>query len=325
MECKICGNSKNNTFYYPKEMMFGFRDVFKYILCSRCGCLQISEIPKNLDKYYPADYYSFNYENYYDDTPPLLSRLKRVRDGYELSGGSILGRFLSIFFPGMIFRVLANARLSKISKILDVGCGRGQLLNKLKALGYCNLSGIDPYINKDISYDGGLNILKKGIFNVDDNYDFIMFNHSFEHISNPLDTMRRAAGLLNKNGMCMIRTPTVSSYAWRYYGVDWVQLDAPRHFFLFSIEAMNILADRAGLKIVKVIYDSTEFQFWGSEQYKNGIPLISDKSYAVNPSLSIFSSGEIRKFRRKAILLNNKGCGDSVAVFLCKKSEFHDS
>ena len=42
-----------------KEMIFGFRDEFTYFECSKCGCLQIMQIPRNMGKYYPSNYYSF--------------------------------------------------------------------------------------------------------------------------------------------------------------------------------------------------------------------------------------------------------------------------
>ena len=58
--CRACGNAEGNTAHFPKEMMFGWREVFEYFECGRCGCLQIAEIPADLGKYYPRDaYYSY--------------------------------------------------------------------------------------------------------------------------------------------------------------------------------------------------------------------------------------------------------------------------
>jgi hypothetical protein len=59
MICKICGNIEENKVFEIREMMFGFRDEFTYFECSKCGCLQIAEIPINMEKYYPSNYYSF--------------------------------------------------------------------------------------------------------------------------------------------------------------------------------------------------------------------------------------------------------------------------
>jgi len=57
--CRICGNYENNKVYKIKEMMFGFNEEFTYFECSRCGSLQITEVPTNLEKYYPENYYSY--------------------------------------------------------------------------------------------------------------------------------------------------------------------------------------------------------------------------------------------------------------------------
>jgi len=36
-------------------MMYGTRDAFDYHQYQDCGCLQISEVPEDLGKYYPRD------------------------------------------------------------------------------------------------------------------------------------------------------------------------------------------------------------------------------------------------------------------------------
>jgi hypothetical protein len=114
--------------------------------------------------------------------------------------------------------------------------------------------------------------------------------------------------------------PTTSSYAWKHYGVNWVQLDAPRHLFLYSIESMKRLAEKADLVLDEIIYNSSDFQFWGSEQYLRDIPLLSDRSYGVNPSQSIFSDNQINEFKQKAKKLNLLNQGDQAAFYLKKKN-----
>jgi hypothetical protein len=135
-------------------------------------------------------------------------------------------------------------------------------------------------------------------------------------VADPLETLQSASRLLSKAGVCLIRIPTVSSYAWKHYGADWVQLDAPRHFFLHSTESLEILSERAGLKVVDVVYDSEGFQFWGSEQYRRNIPLLSPQSYMTNPSRSIFSDSQIREFEDRAQQLNLEKQGDQAAFYL---------
>ena len=116
----------------------------------------------------------------------------------------------------------------------------------------------------------------------------------------------------------MIRVPTVTSWAWRSYGVDWVQLDAPRHLFLHSLQSMNTLAEQQGFKLENVVYDSFAFQQWGSEQYKKDIALHDENSYAVSPEKSPFSSADIREFEEHSKKLNESKSGDQAAFYLRK-------
>jgi hypothetical protein len=151
------------------------------------------------------------------------------------------------------------------------------------------------------------------------NWDLITYHHSFEHISAPLEELQKVRELLSETGKCIIRIPVVDSYAWEHYRTDWVQLDAPRHFFLYSLKSFTLLAEKAGLMVEKVEFDSTAFQFWGSEQYKKDIPLDSDRSYHVCQQTSVFTSKELREFKRRSIALNRDHAGDQVIFYLNKK------
>jgi hypothetical protein len=130
--------------------------------------------------------------------------------------------------------------------------------------------------------------------------------------------MRKTAGLLCKNGSCLINIPTVSSYAWKHYRENWVGLDAPRHLYLHSIKSMTLLEEKANLSLQSVTYNSNDFQFWGSEQYLKDIPLRSENSYAENPANSLFSKKQIETFKRKAKELNFNNQGDQAAFLLVK-------
>ena len=48
-----------NPTYVVREMMYGFKDEFDYFECGNCGCLQIEQIPDDLSKYYPENYWQF--------------------------------------------------------------------------------------------------------------------------------------------------------------------------------------------------------------------------------------------------------------------------
>lgn len=313
MKCRICGNQSNNTTYVVMEMMFGFKDSFRYFQCSHCRCLQIEEFPEDISRYYPYNYYSFlsdprlKYNNF------IKAMLRRLRDHYSVFNRGLLGCAASRAFPHGKLSALSKTNINKKSKILDVGCGTGWRLYSLKEIGFENLIGIDPYLDDDIIYDNGLKIIKKSVHDLQEQFDLIMYHHSFEHIQNPHSELKAVSRLLHGDGECMIRVPTVSSYAWEHYKEHWVQLDAPRHYFLYSVESMEILAKLSGFNVRDVVYDSTKSQFQGSEQYKRGIPMMSVKA-----DEGFFTKVQIWNWKHKAKRLNSEKRGDQAVFYLMK-------
>jgi predicted SAM-dependent methyltransferase len=160
-------------------------------------------------------------------------------------------------------------------------------------------------------------IYKRSLEELDSFFDLIMLHHSFEHLSNPLGTLQQIHRLLPANKFCLIRMPVVS-FAWEKYGVNWVQLDPPRHLFLFTEKSLRLLAGKAGFVVERVIYDSDSFQFWASEQYLKDIPLTDERSYHGDIATSIFTPEQIIDWENQAKELNAQGRGDQACFYLRK-------
>ena len=306
--CGICGAGDGLEWYEFREMMFGTRDRFPYFQCGDCGCLQIAEVPADLSKYYPSGYYAHLGAG--SEATGVRDLLRRRRNRYALARTGVVGRLLDALFPyphRAIRRCLSREGLDRDSPILDVGCGSGELLRELDGAGYRQLLGVDPYVAAEVELPGGGRIVKGTLQEVEGEFDLIMFHHALEHVPDQLPTLRAAARLLSPGGTCLVRVPIVSSYAWEHYGEDWVQIDAPRHFYVHSIESLERVAAQAGLQLVEVEHDSTELQFFGSELYRRDVPLCEGDG--------AFTRREMREFRRRADALNREGRGDSAAFY----------
>jgi SAM-dependent methyltransferase len=319
MKCRICDNSQGHETFRVREMMFGLKEIFVYFKCPACGCLQITEFPNDLSKYYSSGYYS--YSTPASEDPKLKSFLKKKRDRYAAFGRGISGRILSFYFPANLIKLYSG--IPPYSRILDVGCGDGSLIWRLKEAGFANVAGIDPFIDVTISYSNGVTVERKSLRDMEGEWNLITYHHSFEHISDPEAELKKVRELISESGTCIIRVPLVDSWAWEHYGTNWVQIDAPRHFYLHSVKSMEILSGQAGFSIDRVEYDSTGFQFWGSEQILNGIHLNSDESFQNNPERSIFDKKQIKDFERKAVILNSGQKGDQAVFFLKKKKHMN--
>lgn len=300
--------------------MFGLRDVFAYVECGQCGCLQIKTIPSNLEKYYPDNYYSLEKRAF--NLNPLRVFLKKQIVSYRVNGSvNPLGWLLNKKFKTEDFYGwFKGLGVAFNDPILDVGSGSGELLMRLRKSGFTNVAGTDPFITEDIQYAGGLTIHKKMLSEVTGSYKIIISNHSFEHMPDPEGMIRDISRLLVKGGYALIRIPLTGSYAWKKYGVNWVQLDAPRHLYLHTPKSMQFLCDKVGLSLKNVLYDSYDLQFWGSEQYLKDIPLKSDKSYSATYDVkkSIFTAEQFASFVTQAAELNATGQGDQATFFIHK-------
>lgn len=318
--CKICGNTSSNSVFNAKEMYFGTREEFEYLECGNCGCLQLLNPPVDFSKHYPKEYFTFNQEH----ENKLKAILNRFRDQSAFGKSSFLGNLLLKKYgePVYITR-MKNALADLDSKILDVGCGKGILLHKMKESGFENVVGIDPYIDNTIRYKNGLTIWKKDFVEMNDNFDLVMFNHSFEHMDKPSDVIRKANELLSVNKILLIRIPVADSFAFKHYRENWCSLDAPRHLFLHTKKSIRILAEQNGFEIYKINYDSRSWQFWGSEQYLKDISLLDERSYFVNPVKSIFSKEDIEKYEERTKELNKNGEGDQAEFYLRKVQALH--
>ena len=313
--CKVCGNEKHNQLHWVSEMQLGLRETFTYMHCGNCGLMQLQDIPADLGKYYPnEDYYSFNLGLDVKQKPGLL---RKIKSQYLLHGkNALLGSLLSIGYKAPeYFPWVKIPHVGYNDAILDVGTGNGSLLLNLYKIGFTNLTGIDPFIDKEQQY-GSVNIYKKDIYEMEGKYDFIMLHHAFEHMDEPLKTLLQLKKLLNPGKFILIRIPLMGMYGWKNYGLNWVGLDAPRHIIIHTIKSMQILAEQAGLKMQKIVFDSGPYHLWASEQYKNDVALMEPNSYMVNKQTPLFTAEQMKQFAEIAEQTNKDEQGDQAAFYL---------
>lgn len=304
--CRICGVTDRHQLFLASEMMFGTGKQFRYFQCCSCETLQIETIEADMSAWYPSNYYSMRRPGRWQQCFLEFARFRR--DEYLRTGNGLIGMLANAFQPDQSPIVLRRiAAMDRNASVLDVGCGENPAyLHRLRRLGFSSLLGIDPYLDADRFIAPGFTLQRHPLEEVTGQFHLVMLHHSFEHLADPKGAFASLRRLVRSDGLVVIRTPTVSSYAWRHYGVDWAQLEAPRHLHLLSVKALSRLAELSGFTIQEIIFDSTAFQFWRSEQIRRGQPLHQE------PRLS----RAMRRYRAEANRLNSTHEGDSVAVFL---------
>jgi SAM-dependent methyltransferase len=317
-KCRVCGSEVTNDWLF-QEMMFGSKKEFRYKECLSCGCIQIERYPAQIEDYYPENYYSFS--NHLPQKKKVIERLKAFTwlcNHLVLNNiAGKMGKRTFVPFQNNL-QFLQNVKLKPWSKILDIGCGNGDFLKQLYTLGFSHLVGIDKFIKEDIHLFKKIHIWKKEITELKTQFNLITMHHVFEHMPHQEMLLKSIGAKLTDNGTLIIRIPIINE-AWDIYKEKWVQLDAPRHFYLHSINSFKLLAEKSGFRIIKTILDSYALQFWGSEQYRMDIPLRNDtRSYAENWKTTIFTADQILAWENKSIELNSNNKGDQAIFYLQK-------
>jgi len=285
--------------------MLGTRDSFDYAECAQCKALQRRDLTVDMTRYYPSTYYAFSATA----RGAAMMKIRKVRNWLAMSPVSPI-RFIAkrVLAPnGATW--LEIPRPTRTTRILDVGCGTGILLRQLAEAGYRNLTGVDPFLPSVVETPASVRMIRSTIEDIDGQFDYIMFHHSLEHIADQQSTIRAVARLLADEGWCLIRVPTVSSYAWEHYREHWFQVDAPRHLVLHSLDSISQLGASVGLAVARLDFDSTESQILWSERYRQGIAM-SDAPRT--------SRAERRAAKTTARRLNAERRGDQVAVYFRK-------
>jgi SAM-dependent methyltransferase len=318
--CAVCGASGGHRPHRALERIFYSGRTFSYRECDSCGSLWLTDPPDDLDRYYPSGYYSFTAGEQPHESA-IRSAAQRLFVRGVLSRAAtaravfVLTNRLRIPIEPWV-RLLGGVPLG--SAILDVGSGSGRRLQTLRRVGFTNLTGIDAFLPEDagkVASERGVTLRRGTVEEVTGSFDLVMFHHSLEHMNDPSGVLRAARRLLTPGGAVIVRVPLAQTFAWRCYGMSWVQVDAPRHQFLFSEKGFRLLAQQVGLAVRAVVYDSNAFQFWGSELHLRGVPVRQHDGAAGAP-VDQFSPREVARFEERARQLNRRKDGDQAAFLL---------
>jgi SAM-dependent methyltransferase len=247
------------------DRLHGIPGAFSVHVCTACGSGRTEpEVPTaRLGELYPQGY-----------------------NAYALPPNSLARAAATSLFRWRYWRALRRPPLGELrrrppGRLLDVGSGRGDLGVTLSDW---DVTGLEP------SPDAVAEATARGVrtvqgtlttASVDGPFDAIVFQHSLEHVAEPLDDLRAAHDLLAPGGLVLVSVPNFGSWHARRFGADWFHLDLPRHRSHFTARGLAELLSRAGLQVPATstttsadgLPMSLQYRRFGQRRYREGLAL----------------------------------------------------
>jgi SAM-dependent methyltransferase len=235
------------------DRLCGLPGTFSVACCESCGLgvtLPAADASE-LESYYPTTY-----------------------GAYELPGGLL--RLLSVTIQRLqCWQALRTAPLKRLAgaparRLLDVGCGRGDLGAWFVRHGWW-VVGIEPSAGAcAVARSRGVDTRHGTLADVElepGGYDAVVFRQSLEHVADPLADLRRAHDALHDGGIAIVSVPNFGCWQRRRFGAHWFHLDLPRHRFHFTPDSLHATLARAGFEQVEICTSSSPIGLPASIQY----------------------------------------------------------
>lgn len=149
------------------------------------------------------------------------------------------------------FMTLAN---EPAGKLLDVGCGGGRLLNRMKKRGWqVEGTDFDAQAAQRVSSRYGIKAHVGDLPQCqlpENNFDAITMSQAIEHLYDPKANLRECLRLLKPGGLLVLTTPNVHSIGAEKFGANWRGWEAPRHLHLFSVASLQKLVQQLGFEVI---------------------------------------------------------------------------
>jgi SAM-dependent methyltransferase len=236
--CPGCGNREGSrpVLLRGHDRLTKAPGEFSVVACASCG-LAFTEPRIGTEDF--ATYYPETYSAYEPNARPKPSLGERI--------GALNRELLVRYGP------YRDVWRRPPGRLLDVGCGTGDLAGVFRRRGW-HACGIEPSPQAAGHARGaGVEVVTGTLADApwgEGSFDAIVFNHSLEHIDDPLEALSQAARLLRPGGLLAIAVPNFGSWHRRLFGSAWFQLDLPRHLQHFDRGSLAGIVRRAGLRPV---------------------------------------------------------------------------
>jgi len=268
VNCPLCQNSTTHEMS-SNDLMFKKNKIYDYYFCRSCDLTFINPLPTldEIKDFYPDSYIVFE-----------PARLKTISTFEKIRLQSKHG-YKNLIYKNNYFFNLIKFCLMKShehidyvenGKFLDIGCGNGSRLLKMRKLGW-EVAGVElnkKAYNECISHN--LNVfnctLEETNFK-DRSFDVVYMSHLVEHLANPYEIFEIVERVLKPNGLLYIKTPNRNALGRKIFNKYWYANDIPRHLFLFSRRSLVNVFKKLNMSLEFYSQDTTPKIFLNSVDY----------------------------------------------------------
>ncbi|MGL4465275.1 MAG: class I SAM-dependent methyltransferase [Planctomycetia bacterium] len=139
-------------------------------------------------------------------------------------------------------------------RLLDVGCGGGRYLHRMRGLGW-EVLGLDRSEHAAESARGAYDVpVVVGTLPDDalagERFDLVTAWEVLEHVDTPRRFLGGVRDLLADDGELRLTVPNTAGWAAQTFGPDWIGLDLPRHRAHYTPATLAAMVQAAGLAVV---------------------------------------------------------------------------
>ena len=147
---------------------------------------------------------------------------------------------------------LLNKFIVSSGRVLEIGCSIGVFLDLFKEKGW-ETWGVEPSESGKIAEKKGHKIIHTFFWEAkipEDYFDVVIFNHTLEHMDEPLIALKKAKAVLNKGGIVLVDVPNFGGISSKIFGKRWPYLLSEEHKHQFTKESLVNIFKEAGFEVV---------------------------------------------------------------------------
>lgn len=247
-KCPACeGKRTKRLFGLDKRASKGDLSVAR---CEDCGISWTAPLPDKADiaALYPHEYYGGGSKERFPTLVESLVRLSRRRRARKIIK-------LNSDIPG---------------RVLDIGCGRGWMLNFLKmeeweAYGTELSSESSHFAREHLKLNVIINKVEECSF-PSSHFDVVTLWHTLEHLLEPFRTLEEVSRILKGDGLLIVEVPNFGGLQARIFRNKWFHLDSPRHLYHFDDKTLTKYLEKTGFKVMKFRNLSWQYDIFGFVQ-----------------------------------------------------------